>query len=190
LNYAARDCVELYISVVPAKFAPSIEGSLRMGAIFFNDCCYAAHNLALAVHRCRDALATTHPILQACAGLADFVPRLRELGELRLTRHLDAQIRVLTTLITRISLSTDDGDRRPVLSRGLRFVPTFGVDAGLRRLVGAPPGAPAPDAPHAERNSEERAAAVVQHLVRVAAQWQVPLNTTSFFLFILLKCYN
>ena len=40
LYQTARDCLELFMALVPIKFADVIAASPRMGAVFFNDCLY------------------------------------------------------------------------------------------------------------------------------------------------------
>jgi hypothetical protein len=128
---SARDCVELFMAVVPHKYGVVIEGSPRMGAVFFNDCHYIAHNCILMVHNHRAAMqaygtgsgaAGAVSSLLETAGFVDFVPRLRALGERCLQMHVEKQRVELSRLLAQVRLSpADEGhviDQDTVKSQG------------------------------------------------------------------------
>lgn len=203
LYHSARDSIDMFIALVPVKYADVIDTVPKMGAVFFNDCIYLAHNMTLLTHLFRSELAAVDETLQKCVGLLDFIPRFRQLGEGRLSRHMDDQVRSLDSLVARIHLRTSEdedegtirgsltaltvapaGSRRAaVLSKGLQLVGQLG-----RRAVGGSVGVTEdvndqePKIRHMDSlmsentvtyNSDEGATAVVQHLLRVSAQWKV-----------------
>jgi len=56
LYHSARDALELFIAVIPIRFAETIKSSPRMAAVFANDCNYIAHNCTLISHKYREGL--------------------------------------------------------------------------------------------------------------------------------------
>jgi hypothetical protein len=54
LYQSARDCLELFLAIVPLRFADVIETVPRMGAVLYNDTCYMAHNCTLITHMYRE----------------------------------------------------------------------------------------------------------------------------------------
>lgn len=127
LYQSARDCISLYISIIPIKFADTIESVPKMGAVFYNDCCYISHNTTLLTHMCkREAYSTnssvdnnisthtTKELFQSSIGLMDFIPRLRPLGESILVRHVDDQKSTLLELVKRINIRTDTTDENNI----------------------------------------------------------------------------
>lgn len=107
LFQAARDCLELFTAVVPMQFADVIDTVPRMGAVFYNDCLYIAHNCTLITHRYRLLMGKIDPSLEHTVGFADFIPRFRSLGDRCLVRHIEEQRNVLTELVQRIRISPD-----------------------------------------------------------------------------------
>ena len=107
-----RDCLELYISIIPIKFADIIETVPHMGAVFYNDCFYIAHNTTLISHLYRQNFENldTNNNLQSTIGLIDFIPRFRTLGELKLSKHIEEQKHTLEELIQRIHIRTDEDE--------------------------------------------------------------------------------
>lgn len=63
LYHSARDCLELFIAIIPIRFAEIIRSSPRMAAVFFNDCNYIAHNCTIISHLYRDDLGAANPDL-------------------------------------------------------------------------------------------------------------------------------
>jgi len=53
----------------------------RMGAVYYNDCLYIAHNSTLLTHRYRHELGKVDEVLQHTAGFVDFIPRFRSTGD-------------------------------------------------------------------------------------------------------------
>lgn len=115
LYHSARDCIELFLAIVPVKFAHIIGSVPRMGAVFFNDCAYMAHNCTLLSHAYRADLGKASPALAEACGFVDFIPRLRAAGEEVLAAHLHEQARTMQALVARIRLSPDceQGDEGP-----------------------------------------------------------------------------
>jgi centromere/kinetochore protein ZW10 len=56
LYHSARDALELFLAIVPIRFAETIISSPRMAAVFANDCSYIAHNCTLISHMYRTDL--------------------------------------------------------------------------------------------------------------------------------------
>jgi len=107
LFQSARDCLELFMAIVPMQFAHIIEHNARMGAVFYNDCLYIAHNCTLISHRYRAELGEIDAVLSSTVGFLDFIPRLRSLGDRCLSRHIEAQKAQLETLVGNINISPD-----------------------------------------------------------------------------------
>lgn len=53
LYHSARDALELFLAVIPIRFAETIKSSPRMAAVFANDCSYIAHNCTIISHMYR-----------------------------------------------------------------------------------------------------------------------------------------
>ena len=60
---SARDCLELFLAVVPSKFSSVIETVPRMGAVFYNDCVYISHSCTLMTHLYRQVAYFLLPIM-------------------------------------------------------------------------------------------------------------------------------
>ena len=76
LYQCARDCLDLFIAIIPVRFGSVIETVPRMGAVFYNDCSYLAHNCTLLSFRYRRELKGDLK-LKENVGFVDFIPRLR-----------------------------------------------------------------------------------------------------------------
>ena len=105
LYQSARDCLELFLAIVPVRFADVIDTVPRMGAVLYNDCCYVAHNCTLITHAYKADLTKIDPTLSDSAGFIDFIPRFRALGEKCLAGHLDEQRATLGELVARVRVS-------------------------------------------------------------------------------------
>lgn len=110
LFQSARDCLELFAAIVPMQFADVIDGVPRMGAVFYNDCLYIAHNCTLITHRYRALMGRIDPALEQTVGFADFIPRFRSLGDRCLARHIEEQKVALVEAVQRIQINTDSED--------------------------------------------------------------------------------
>lgn len=105
LYQSSRDCIELFMAIVPMKFADVIETVPRMGSVFYNDCIYIAHNCTIITHLYRDKFCRADdPTKQSTMGFIDLIPRLRLLGEKCLMLHIDEQKSLLADYIARINL--------------------------------------------------------------------------------------
>lgn len=117
LFHSARDCIELFLIIVPTKFADTIETVPRMGAVFFNDCIYIAHNVVLISHRYRllmmqrssgtDGKDEKYQALLGAISFIDFIPRLRKAAEKVLQGHIVSQQSVLREMVKRIKITPD-----------------------------------------------------------------------------------
>lgn len=107
----SRDCLELFIAVIPTRFAQVIDSSPRMAAVFFNDCGYIAHNTTLLSHAYRHDLGRINDKLIGCVGYVDFIPRYRALGEVVLGKHIDAQRQQVIELVSKINIFTENTDK-------------------------------------------------------------------------------
>lgn len=120
-----------------------------MGAVFYNDSNYIAHNCTIITHTYRVALAKIDPTLEDAVGMIDFIPRLRSMGEQALMVHVEEQKATLLELVGRMQISTEgNGSSAQVIPK---MVPTplthsamsAGVTAGLGPYV-PPPSGPVP----------------------------------------------
>ena len=59
-----------------------------MGAVYYNDCLYIAHNSTLLTHRYRHELGKLNEALLHSAGFVDFLPRFRSAGDQVMTNQL------------------------------------------------------------------------------------------------------
>ena len=123
LYQTARDCLELFLTLVPFRYADVIHTNPRMGAIFYNDCVYMAHNTTLLTHH----MTKTHlakrvdggadagvdlgdadkdkATFMACVGFVDFIPRFKAVGERCLGSHVDLQQSTVQSLLSDVRLS-------------------------------------------------------------------------------------
>lgn len=106
LFQSARDCLELFMAIVPMQFAEIID-TPRMGAVFYNDCLYIAHNCTLLTHKYRHEMGKIDEVLLHTVGFMDFIPRFRQLGDAVLAKHLEAQRVALVGLVHSIHISPD-----------------------------------------------------------------------------------
>ena len=115
LFHSARDCLEIFIAIIPIKFEEIINNTPRMGAVFYNDCLYIAHNTILLTHQYR--LETENKVsgvsveesgaLQGNIGFIDFIPRLRKLGDICMKNHLQQQQALLQEMVKRVGIAPD-----------------------------------------------------------------------------------
>jgi hypothetical protein len=132
LFHSARDCLEIFIAIIPIKFEEIINTIPRMGAVFYNDCLYIAHNAILLTHKYRTEMneriakkkkKNSHEgemegeegkneedeegltNLQGNIGFIDFIPRLRKLGDQVMRNHLSQQESLFKEMIKRIRIS-------------------------------------------------------------------------------------
>jgi len=135
LYQSARDCLELFIAIVPMHFADVIESIPRMGAVFYNDCLYIAHNCTLITHKYRHDMAHIDPVLEQTVGFADFIPRFRSLGDQCLVRHIEEQRVILADLVARVNVNPEGSDTEAVVTRGHArtslLASTIGVTTGI-----------------------------------------------------------
>ena len=76
----------------------------RMGAVYYNDCLYIAHNSTLLTHRYRHDLGKLHENLLHSAAFVDFIPRFRSAGDQVISSHLEEQRKTLAELVSRIHI--------------------------------------------------------------------------------------
>jgi len=116
--------MELFMAIVPMKFSETIYTLPRMGAVFYNDCMYLAHNTTLITHAYQAAL--TKDDLSS-VGFVDMIPRLRTLGEACIMKHIDQQKGIFAEIVSRMNIdprsetsygteSPSNGDRSPLLT--------------------------------------------------------------------------
>ena len=110
LYQTTRDCLELFLAIVPVRYADVVQMDVRMGAIFYNDCMYVAHNTTLLTRAAVDQLRhSRHTALRACIAFVDFIPRFRAMGEACLASHVERQQAVLEDIFSEIHLSATGG---------------------------------------------------------------------------------
>lgn len=105
LYQTARDCIEMFLSIVPMKYVETIESNPRIGAIFYNDCVYICHNCTLLSHKYKVELDRKLENENSIAFI-DFIPRLRSIGEAKLAIHVEAQMSALQKNLSQVKLST------------------------------------------------------------------------------------
>ncbi len=187
LYQSARDCLELFLAIVPVRFADVIDTVPRMGAVLYNDCCYMAHNCTLITHTYKEDLGKIDPALQDNSGFIDFIPRFRTLGERCLNRHLDEQRAALADLVARVNITpaserskqqgtSSAGLPAPVAAKTVRAAAgtAVGEESSHREAdEAAPPAAvSAAVSVSVPENDEASAALVVRRLERLRGQWQ------------------
>lgn len=196
LFHSARDCLEIFIAVVPVKFDEIINTIPRMGAVFYNDCLYIAHNTILLTHKYRlEMMANEEEILQGTIGFIDFIPRLRKLGDQVMRNHLTQQQTILREMVKRIGISPDRQVKKNVgassasatgktLGTGLiadhlksKFLKQSSVrenenEVSLNQML---------DAKDEEcSNDENRASMLVDQLEKLSTQWLGVLQEVSY----------
>ncbi len=107
LFHSARDCLEIFTAIVPVKFAEVIDYIPRMGAVFYNDCLYLAHNTVLLTHKYRSEINQSEDGLHGSIGFIDFIPRLRKLGDQCMQHHLVQQLEVIKSMVEDIKITPD-----------------------------------------------------------------------------------
>lgn len=194
LFQTGRDCIELFMAIIPMKFSDAIETVPRMGAVFFNDCIYISHNCTLITHKYRKGLGIANELLLDTVGFVDFIPRLRVLGEERLLEHVEEQQVILSQLLSRVKLCTDssmDNNNKsdpisPSKQHGKSAVGSLLLNSGFKlggKLASRIDGAAnlmlgiEKEESHLYRkvevgyNDAEGAALLVRHLERLSGQW-------------------
>lgn len=171
LYQSTRDCLELFMAIVPQKFAEIIESTPRMGAVFFNDCLYVAHNCILLIHNHRSVLSGPHKELVEVVGLTDYIPRLRALGERFLSSHVEQQRTVLGGLVVTMRISPAEDAEEPgggIFALAERIGGTIARGSGTVR--GNKHGC----------NDDAVAASIVKHLELVCSQWDGVLSDSAY----------
>jgi hypothetical protein len=143
LYQTSRDSLELFLAIIPLRFCDVLETVPRMGALFYNDCMYIAHNLTILAHAHHQGLARAEPALQGCVGYIDFLPRFRAAGDKCLTKHVEEQQNTLTELISKIHVTTTEPNDTGKSNSSLIVY-----------------------------NNDEAAIVVVRHFDRLRGQWQ------------------
>lgn len=77
LYYSSRDCLHLFFTIIPIKFDSNIYHNPRIGAIFYNDCTYLAHNCTLLTFKYRNEIKDV--TLKDNIGYIDFISKFRYL---------------------------------------------------------------------------------------------------------------
>eukprot|EP00596_Hydrurales_sp_CCMP1899_P008559 CAMPEP_0119049468 /NCGR_PEP_ID=MMETSP1177-20130426/64842_1 /TAXON_ID=2985 /ORGANISM="Ochromonas sp, Strain CCMP1899" /LENGTH=658 /DNA_ID=CAMNT_0007026749 /DNA_START=596 /DNA_END=2572 /DNA_ORIENTATION=- len=188
LYQSARDCFELFMAIIPVRFADVIDTVPRMGAVLYNDSCYIAHNCTLITHFYKEELGKIDISLQNNCGFIDFIPRIRAMGEKCLSGHVEEQRATLSELVTRINLNpANDAEGRKNTSRnglvgavGGALLKNIGGLGGLGDFAARSMGGNAKEKGvlSTDRfltesvNDEESAGLVVRHLERLMGQWQ------------------
>lgn len=191
LYQSARDCLEIFMAVVPIKFSESVNTVPRMGAVFYNDCLYIAHNSILITHRYRLEFSKFDGVLgdslKDSVGFTDFIPQFRSLGDECMKTHLIEQRSTLLELVKRINLSTDGNNTSKSLSdqpkpgdlirNGLQFAESLGNQINLLNKENN-------DSDNRKdgliNNDEDSALRVLQHLQRLSGQWRGVLQDSVY----------
>jgi hypothetical protein len=171
-----------------------IDSVPRMGAVFYNDCLYIAHNCTLITHKYRHDMARIDPVLELTVGFADYIPRFRSLGDQCLVRHVEEQSATVAGLVRRINIDPEGEDGglasraeglahtmsgieiRPggLLRGGLQLAGKIGTKIGLGEdaLEGRGAGRGGGKARgEGLQNDDDAAVLVRRHLERLSAQW-------------------
>lgn len=185
LFHSARDCLEIFIAIVPVKFAEIVDTIPRMGAVFYNDCLYIAHNTILLTHLYRNEMSAVDESLQGSIGFIDFIPRLRKLGDHCMLTHLTQQQALLKEMVDRIKITPDreqeEMPKAAIAAKGL-LSGGFQIAGKLRSKflkVSANIDEPAVNSDiniadfdgENTANDESRAGILVGHLERLSTQW-------------------
>lgn len=170
LFQTARDCVEIFMAIVPLRFADSIDMIPRMGAIFYNDCLYISHNCTLLTHKYRQALGQVDETFLQTAGFADFIPRLRQLGDQCISRHIEEQRTMLSELTHKIHLNPI-AERSSSKSTGNNSRNSHAVSSQDTMTH---------NTDEEVFNDEDSAGLVVRHLGRLSTQWQGVLQESVY----------
>lgn len=167
LYQCTRDMLELFLAIVPLRFSDVIDSVPRMGALFYNDCVYIAHNCTLISHTFQKGLGEADPSLAGAVGLVDFIPRFRASGDACLTKHLEEQKLTIAELLERINIRTEDSEKVSGKSRNLpggALLRSMVRDTEIGIIY----------------NSDEAAAVVVRHFERLRGQWRGVLQETVY----------
>jgi len=194
LFQSARDCLEIFLAIVPLRFSDVINTVPRMGAVYYNDCLYIAHNSTLLTHRYRHELGKVDEVLQHTAGFVDFIPRFRSTGDQVMTSHLEDQRVALAELVSRIHINpegvpaTSSSEKSDPLtdSPSTAVRPGTLLKGGLKlaeritqNLKSATSREIMPDS-EVVFNDEESAAVVVRHLEQLSSQWLGVLQEPAY----------
>lgn len=167
LYQTARDCIELFMAIVPMRFVDVIETVPRMGAVFFNDCSYLTHNCTLITHMYREELGKANDLLLETCGFIDFIPRLRSMGEQRLVVHIDEQRNALSELLSRVQI-------RPTA------VSSPSSTSSMHAKTTIPLYSEQFDSLDNCSNDLEGASLIIRHLERLSSQWLGVLQETVY----------
>jgi hypothetical protein len=171
-----------------------------MGAVFYNDCLYIAHNSTLITHEYRQKLGDVDDSLRNAVGLLDMIPRLRILGEKCLMVHVEEQKGLLADYVLRMSIDTGDDEvdgnvggsgssssggavddlmSSNLLAGGLQRLGSGLVKAAVDVRRGRARNLSS-SARDRESNDEEGAVLAVKHLERLSNQWHGVLQDAVY----------
>lgn len=199
LYQSSRDCMELFMAIVPMKFAEIIDTLPRMGAVFYNDCMYLAHNTTLITHRYQSELGKVDECLLYTLGFVDMIPRLRVLGEGVLMKHVHQQMAVFAEIVLRMNVDpnveTSEQDKSSsrlvasktgnIFSGGLQRAAER-INSKLIHVTGSVSSTLSSTASGTASsigggcNNEEAASQIVQQFERLKSQWQGVLQDAVF----------
>ena len=167
LFQSSRDCLELFMAVIPRRFNEVIETIPRMGAVFYNDCIYIAHNCTLISHSYRQMLGDkVDKIFYSTIGFADLNPRLRAVGEIILNSHIEREKIKLLKLVDSINLnprykSNPDSNEENIVNENKNTNNCESLqDKSIKK-----------NSSQALMNDERNSSLVVHHLENLSSQW-------------------
>lgn len=182
------------MAIVPIEFSDIVDNILRMGAVFYNDCLYIAHNCTLIAHKYRIEMGKIDEILQYTVGFADFIPRFRNLGDICMTRHLEEQRNSLMIYIQRININPigeenenvnpivstavdslrPGGLREGILKGGLKLADKLTSHIGLKVTMNDN------DKYNIQCNNYESALLIRKHMEHISSQWLTVLQDNVY----------
>lgn len=109
LIQSVRDCFELFLFMIPVRYAETIQSSRRMGAVFYNDCLYISHNTTLLAHVYRNSIDQQQQVLS----FIDMIPRFRTEGETILSKHIDEAMNQIRSHVQSANINPLSSSNKP-----------------------------------------------------------------------------
>ena len=141
------------------KYKENIENMLRLGAIFYNDCLYISHNLALITHTYRN------DVSEYTLGFIDMIPRLRLISDEIMSKHMNKQLVIINEYILLMNINTQDSHSTSTSSKNKNILMNTNSNTNANEN---------------QYNNEEAVNLLINHFELLRSQWSDVLQENVY----------